>query len=99
MNLLGGDLVCLDVTLTSLLTTNERYGWELGSCSFKRAYVTDQSYTEVCCLPRVEHTLTCNSFDGVAWAKIFLLINGHRFCDDFTGYKAMRRINILGTIA
>ena len=98
MKLLGVEEVCFDVRLTSELSTNTGYFWRFGSCQFDKAYVMDRSYTEICCLPRGEHTLTCGSIDGTAWTKIFLLINGHRFCDDFTGYEALRTINVSGII-
>ena len=96
MYLTDAETICIYVSLVSLLTTNAEYGWALGSCNFDLGYVGDRTYTEMCCLPPGQHTLTCKSSYGVGWTYGFLEINGHRFCDDFTGYKAMRALNIAG---
>ena len=93
---IGDTTTCFDVSLVSLISTNAGYGWELGPCSFELQYVGDQTYTEMCCISPGQHTLICKASNRFGWKKSFLIINGHRFCDDFTSYKAMRTINVTG---
>ena len=53
-----------------------------------------------CCLPAGNHTLICyNTQQPHGWKKGFIVINGKRYCDDFIGYKAMRRVIVNGNIS
>lgn len=87
---------CLEISLVSLLTTNNNYGWSLGPCNFELNNVGDRMYTEVCCLSGEKSILTCRAADKNGWKNAFLMINGHRFCDDFVGYKAMIDLDTQG---
>ena len=33
------------------------------------------------------------------WKQGFIVINGERYCDDFIGYKAMRRVIVNGNLS
>ena len=50
-----------------------------------------------CCVAPGNYTLTCrNTKYPNGWKKGFIFINGRRYCDDFMGFKVMRRISIKG---
>ena len=98
MYLTGAETVCIYVSLVSLLSTNAGYAWALGSCTLDLGDVGDRTYTEMCCVPPGQQTLTCKASDGFGWTNIFVEINGHRFCNDFTGHKAMRTIDVAGEL-
>ena len=72
--------------------------WTLGTCARTIEYTNNNEFKEEkCCLSSGNHTLTCyNTRQPHGWKKGFLTINGERYCDDFMGYKAMRRITIQG---
>ena len=86
--------------------------WEIGTCSSVQATQygrpTYIEYFERCCLKPGPHTLTCqkvphecpsclNNVDNVeGWGDNSLIIQGQRYCDDFIGVRAMRRVNLLG---
>ena len=53
-------------------------------------------YTEVCCLSSEKVILICTATDENGWKDAHLMINGHRFCDDFVGYKAMMSLDVQG---
>ena len=75
--------------------------WTLGTCSASLQYTNFKTMKEKnCCLAPGNHTLTCyNTQQPHGWKKGFIVINGKRYCDDFIGYKAMRRIIIDGNIS
>ena len=70
--------------------------WNFGSCCNVQKYEFNDQYTERCCLAPGEYTLTCKTSYGNGWPGGFMEIQGHRYCDDFRGYKAMRRVKISG---
>ena len=72
--------------------------WELGQCSSSHSYDKIGTYIERCCTPPVEHTLICRSSENTNWHDKLLKINGHAFCDDFAGYKAIRMIRVQGIL-
>ena len=52
---------------------------------------------EKCCVSPGNYTLTCsNTRHPHGWKKGFITINGAHYCDDFMGFKAMRRITVKG---
>ena len=73
--------------------------WSLGACSNSKEYTNDKEFVEEgCYLAPGKHTLNCcNIKQPYGWKKGFIVINGHRFCDDFMGYKALRHIFISST--
>ena len=70
--------------------------WSLGACSNSKEYTNDKEFVEEgCYLSPGKHTLNrYNIKQPYGWKKGFIVINGHRFCDDFMGYKALRHIFI-----
>ena len=70
--------------------------WTLGTCSASLQYTNFKTMKEKdCCLAPGNHTLTCyNRREPHGWKNGFILVNGERYCDDFIGYKAMRKIVI-----
>ena len=53
-------------------------------------------YVERCCLHPGIYVLSCYDDRNEGWNNAYLDILGHRYCDDFLGYKAMRRVTIPG---
>ena len=82
--------------------------WELGSCSgpeeeywYKHLaertneYQSGYSYGHRCCLRPGAHLLICsNEASHYGWGDGFVEIFGQRYCDDFVGFKTIRRIEI-----
>ena len=83
--------------------------WELGSCYgpksrnyYGREYYRSDLYTNLtfidrCCLPSGSHVLICHNRMGpFGWGESSLEILGHRYCDDFVGFKALRKLELTG---
>ena len=79
--------------------------WKLGSCDGPKSFPSlwpipkeaDLIYFEKCCLATGIYTLICNNDLGpFGWGNSFIEILGERYCDDFVGYKALRRVVISG---
>ena len=71
--------------------------WTLGHCSSAEMYIKDAQFTETCCLPPGNHTLTCDTQEQArGWKSAYLEIEGHTYCDDFISYKALRKVEIEG---
>ena len=75
--------------------------WKLDTCfiSEEEAYKKHNSegqYIKRCCLAAGDHTLICRDSGGDGWNGGFMEIQGHIYCNDFIGYKAMRRITVSG---
>ena len=47
-------------------------------------YQNDQVYTEECCLDAGKHTLTCDDTGKDGWRGGFIVIQGKKYCEDFT---------------
>ena len=92
-------LVCADIKMVTKYDADHLH-WTLGTCSPSFEYTNGKVFKEKdCCLAAGNHTLTCyNTRQPHGWKKGFIVINGERYCDDFIGYKAMRRIIIKGNI-
>ena len=85
------------------LLTNAALKWELGSCSSLNSiekgatYQYPAVYTERCCLPTGIYTLKCYNFPHVrGWKDTYLLIDGHRYCDNFIDYEFFQKIYVTG---
>ena len=89
---------CFEATIKSLSEEPHTNMWELGQCSSSHSYDKIGTYIERCCTPPVEHTLICRSSENTYWPDKLLKINGHAFCDDFAGYKAIRMIRVQGIL-
>ena len=72
--------------------------WPAGSCFGPRAtYSPNTTYYERCCLSAGTYTLICkNTKSKYGWGNAYFEINGKRYCDDFIGFKAMRKVSIQG---
>ena len=84
-------LVCFDIALK----TNDgnfdgfRFRFNTDSCY-------PETYSRRCCLPPGDYVLTCKHHPKYYWWGEFLEFQGNRYCDDFLGYRAMRRVTIFG---
>ena len=74
--------------------------WEFGNCSSVGRYEDNKQYLHRCCMKPGKYSLTCTNINEAhGWKKGYIEIQGHRYCDDFMGYKSMRRISISGIFA
>ena len=85
------------------LKKNATMRWKLGACTSLNSidsgttYHHPAIYTERCCLKPGKHTLVCyNNPPARGWNNANILINGHRYCDDFDGYKSFLKILVSG---
>ena len=90
---------------STMLKENATARWNLGSCSSLNSlffegdevYQYPAVYTERCCLEPGIHVLSChNTPPAQGWKDTHLIINGHRHCDDFMGYKSFQKISLTG---
>ena len=78
--------------------------WRMGSCYGPKnpdylipKYEPDEVHYDKCCLPPGTYTLICkNTKSKYGWGDSKFEINGKRYCDDFFGFKAMRKVLIEG---
>ena len=79
--------------------------WELGSCSGPKSrdndgfdyYKSNRIFVDRCCLPPGHHVLICHNRIGpFGWGGSSLEILGQRYCDDFVGFRVMRKISLFG---
>ena len=89
---------------SNLLMKNATARWKLGPCTSLNSigngntYQYSAVYTERCCLEPGRHTLVCyNDPPSQGWSDAYILINGHRYCDDFVSYKSFQKILVTGT--
>lgn len=60
-------------------------------------YEANSMYLDRCCLIPGIYTLTCrNDVEPFGWAGSFIEILGQRYCDDFVGFKGLRKIIVSG---
>ena len=78
--------------------------WKLGTCASLNSIASGATYqypaiyTERCCLAPGRHTLVCYNYPpSRGWKNAYILINGHRYCDDFISYKSFQKIYVKGT--
>ena len=84
---------------TTRLMKNATVRWKLGTCTSLNSieigamYQYPAVYTERCCLQSGRHTLVCyNTPPARGWNNAYILINGHRYCDDFGDFKSFQKI-------
>ena len=78
--------------------------WKMGSCrgpskeyTRNANYTSNTTYVERCCLAPGMHILTClNEIGPYGWGNGYIEILGQRYCDDFVGFRAMRKVSLLG---
>ena len=86
------DVVCFTVETITQKRANENY-WSVGTCSSNGkgscgahgGYFNYRNFTQQCCIPPGEHKITCNDCKGDTWHGGYLLINGVKYCENFTG--------------
>ena len=91
---------------TRNVTLNMNYfsrHWQFGSCFGPKHdwhIAPMQTYHDRCCLSPGEYSLTClNTKREYGWGNAYLEIDGNRYCDDFVGFKAIRKVSIKGNIS
>ena len=89
---------------SNLERENVTMRWKLGPCTSLNSiesgatYQYGSVYTERCCLEPGRHTLVCyNDPPSRGWNDAYILINGHRYCDDFISYKSFQNVLVPGT--
>ena len=83
--------------------------WKMGSCYGHRKfddpiagedsirYHGNNTYLDRCCLKPGVYTLVCtNKVSPFGWGNSYIQILGQRYCDDFVGYKGLRRVEVSG---
>ena len=87
----------MDVKVTTKIDA-QLLDWTLGSCGKTQEYADYNVYYEKsCCVRPGNYTLACyNTKLPYGWKKGKITINGQDYCDDFMGYKALRRVTIIG---
>ena len=83
--------------------------WKIGSCTGPKKifdetnstssnkYESNRVYIDMCCLSPETYTLQCsNTNKPYGWGKSFIEIEGQRYCDDFVGYKGLRKVLVEG---
>ena len=88
---------CIDVQLSAV---DDLVNWNIGSCS-NTTYISNiDAGSEVnvdrCCIKKGDYILSCKSNNQHSWKQGYLEIQGRKYCNDFVGYRALRRIKILG---
>ena len=78
--------------------------WDLGTCTslnsefgstFNYDYDFPALYTERCCLRPGRYTLACyNNPPARGWNNAYIIVDGHRYCDNFIGYRSLQKINV-----
>ena len=72
--------------------------WSIGSCKSGLRYQVETShaktYSERCCLSPGEYNLQCHSNYPAGWNGLYMEIQGNRYCNDFMGHTALRKIHI-----
>ena len=91
-------ITCLDITLHTRSTS---YNWDLTPCSpshrsERKAGTIRWRYTQKCCMPNGNYLLLCESSKTHGWMDSIVKIGQHQFCDDYTGYNSIVKLNIRG---
>ena len=89
---------------STLLEKNATVRWKIGSCTSLNSIETGATYqypaiyTERCCLESGRHALVCYSSPPArGWNNANIMIDGHRYCDNFISYKSFQTILVPGT--
>ena len=71
--------------------------WQLDNCYWQQEEDWTGNTDIPCCISPGEHILTCSNLRGsYGWGDASLTIQGQQYCDDFVGFKARRKVLILG---
>jgi hypothetical protein len=88
------DVVCFNVETITKRWANE-ISWSVGpclsngkdTCTANAGYFNNMNFTQLCCVAPADYKITCNDCYGDGWKGGYLLINGIKYCDNFTGMK------------
>ena len=77
------------------------YNWDLAPCSPSHLSKHKPGggrwrYIEKCCLPNGNYLLSCTTIRLHGWIDSFVKIGKHQFCDDYTTYNSLVKLNIPG---
>ena len=75
----------------------DQYIFDVEDNSESVKYEGNNTYVDRCCLSPGVYTLICkNEMGPYGWGNSFVEILGQRYCDDFVGYKGLRRVVVTG---
>ena len=75
----------------------KRYGSNMSIKRYENSMESIQIHHDRCCLLPGKYTLVCmNTKSTYGWGNVTFEIDDKRYCDDFVGYKAMRKISVEG---
>lgn len=97
------DVVCFNVETITKKWANE-ISWSVGSCkstgrhtcTANGGYFDNMNFTQPCCLSPGDHQLTCYDCYGDTWKGGYLLMNGVKYCENFTGMVHNETISLSG---
>ena len=97
------DVVCFNVETITKKWANE-ISWSVGSCkstgrhtcTANGGYFDNMNFTQPCCLSPGDHQLTCYDCYGDTWKGGYLLMNGVKYCENFTGMVYNETISLSG---
>ena len=108
MNLL---IACVEIKMMIQNHDSSHFSldWELGSCYgpksrdhsgyeyYNNDKISNPTFIDRCCLPSGRHVLICHNRMGpFGWGESSIEILGHRYCDDFVGFKTLRKLELSG---
>ena len=72
--------------------------WTLSSCSSKGTWLSPgDNHVYRCCLEPGFYALVCSNKKGpYGWGSSSITILGRKYCHDFVGFKAIRKIEVFG---
>ena len=86
--------MCIDIKFVGVVID---LSWRIGHCnsgmyadSLRGPFIN----TYRCCLTPGKHVLTCEARGQFHWRQGYVLLQGRKYCQDFIGFKALRRITI-----
>ena len=77
------DKVCKTIETVTKAWGSE-ISWTVGECANNQQYASRRTYNQTCCLAEGEWPVTCSDSYGDGWHGGYLVIDGNKFCDDFT---------------
>ena len=97
--------ICFNVETITKKWANEM-SWSVGSCqsngrhtcTANGGYFDNMNFTQPCCLSKGYHNLTCYDCYGDTWKGGYIMINGVKYCESFTGMEHVEIISLTGMI-
>ena len=93
-------ITCLDINFHT--PSPRLYNWDFAPClpihaNERKRGTTRWKFIQKCCLPNGEYLLMCENTQTDGWMDSVVKIGQHRFCDDYTSYNSIVKLNIQGT--